>query len=70
MLRVYIDNYRRATTTTRMSEELEEDISCLQECPELWQESELIILKCLTGCEDLAWMNQEQAIAINRILVK
>jgi len=70
MLRVYVDHYRRATTATHMSEELEEDISCLQECRELCQESELIILKCLAGGEHFSWMNQEQTIAINWILVK
>jgi hypothetical protein len=70
MLRVYGEHYRRTTTLTHMSEEFEEDISCLQGCPELWQERELIILKCLAGGEHFSWMNQEQTIAINWILVK
>ena len=70
MLRVYIDNYRRAATTTRMSEELEEDISCLQEWPGLWQKGELVILKGLASGEDFTRMDQEQTIPINGILVK
>lgn len=70
MLRVYFELYRPAIMTTGLREESGEDFACRQECPELRQASELIVLKCLTGCEDLAWMNQEQAIPINRILVK
>ena len=65
-----MEHYRLAITTSRVGLKFIEDISCLQECSEFWEESELIILKCLAGREDLAWMNQEQAIPINRILVK
>lgn len=55
---------------SRVGLKLRENISCLQECSEFWEENGLIILKCLAGREDLAWMNQEQAIAINWIFVK
>lgn len=70
MLRIYFELYRPATITSAMGEKSGDDFACEQKRPELRQVSELIVLKCLTGCEDLAWMNQEQAIAINRILVK
>lgn len=70
ILRDYIGHYRLATTTSGVGLKLIEDISCLQECSEFWEENELIILKCLAGREDLAWMNQEQAIAINWIFMK
>lgn len=70
MLKDCIGHYRLATTTSRIGLKLKEYISCLQECSEFLEENGLIILKCLAGREDLAWMNQEQAIAINWIFVK
>lgn len=70
MLKVYFDLYGSATNTSGMGVESGEGFACRQECPEVWQVSELIVLKCLAGREDLPWMNQEQAIAINWIFVK
>lgn len=70
ILRDSVEHYRVATTTSPIGLKLTEDISCLQKSSEFWEENGLIILKCLAGREDLTWMNQEQAIAINWIFVK
>ena len=59
MLRVYFELYRPAAITISMGVESGQDFAYRQVCPEVWQVSELIVLKCLPGCEDLAWMNQE-----------
>jgi hypothetical protein len=49
---------------------LKESIPWPQQWPEESQEGELIILKCLASGEHFSRMDQEQAVAINWILVK
>jgi hypothetical protein len=70
MLAIHFEQYRPATITIGGRHWKKIFFADKNVRRYVWQVSELIILKRLTCREDLAWMNQEQAIAINRILVK